>query len=70
MAVRKNRAGQPMKVVELKCPRCKRGLLVSQGQATPPIPGYVPYCWHCQQEKVNVVIEAKPYRSGPTDLHV
>jgi len=70
MSVRKNRAGQPIVAVELRCPRCKRGLLLSQGEATPPKPGLVPYCQDCLLEGNTVQMRRKEFRSGPTDLHV
>lgn len=70
MSLRRHRTGKPMKVVEMRCPRCKRGLLCSEGEATPPIPGQVPYCADCLKEKIQVVMERRVYRSGPIDLHV
>lgn len=70
MTVRRNKAGQPMKVVELYCPKCGAGLLCSEGEATPPIPGQVPYCQGCLLKGVPVVLRRKTFRSGPIDLHV
>lgn len=64
------RHGQVVHVVEFRCPRCKRGLLLSQGEAISPKPGLVPLCGDCLKEGVRVVFERREFRSGPTDLYV
>jgi hypothetical protein len=64
------RHGKSVQVVEFRCPRCKRGLLLTKAEAQPPQPGLVPYCQDCLMEKCPVQMVRRAYRSGPTDLHV
>jgi hypothetical protein len=64
------RNAQVVKVVELRCPRCQRGLLLSEGEAIPPKPGQVPYCGDCLEGGERIQMVRREFRSGPTDLHV
>lgn len=64
------RRGQVTKVVEFRCPGCKRGLVLSELEATPPVPGQVPYCHDCLQAGRKVQMVRREYRSGPNGLHV
>ena len=70
MGKRLRRHGRDVRVVEFRCPNCKRGLLCSQGEATPPKPGQVPYCGHCLKLGLLVQMRRREYPNGPIDLHV
>ncbi len=70
MPLRRDRAGSPMRIVELRCRRCARRLLLSQGEATPPQPNQVPYCGDCLKDGVRVILSRREFRSGPPDLRV
>jgi len=69
MDVRRDRAGHVMRIVEFLCPRCRRRLLTSQAEATPPSSGLVPYCGDCLKQGERVVLTRREFRSGPPDLH-
>jgi len=69
-AVRRDKTGHPVRIVELLCPRCRRRLLTSAGEACGPSPRSVPLCGPCLAGGNRVVMMRREYRSGPPDLIV
>jgi hypothetical protein len=64
------RHGRVVHMVELRCPRCKRGKLLTRGEAAPLYLGHTPLCADCLAEGYRCPMRTREYSSGPIDLHV
>ncbi len=64
------RHGSVVHVYEVRCGRCKRGLLLSEGEAAPLKVGKVPFCGDCLKEGIKIQMRVRKFVSGPPDLHV
>lgn len=67
---RLKREGRTVPVYELRCPRCRRGKLLTQDEVAPMQKGLVPYCSDCLKEREVVQMRVTKFASGPPDLHV